>query len=95
MGIKLRRAQALMELAAGLFALALVVSAMTGFALYFVKSLRAQNALRVKSPQATERIDVSPFAARYIFGNATLTIREKVDMPSTTISNQGGLPDAH
>lgn len=94
MAIRARRGQALLELAAGLFALALVVSALTGFAVYFVKSLRAQNALRVKAPHATESVDVSPFAARYLFGSVRLTVDEKVDMPSTTILNAGGLPYA-
>jgi hypothetical protein len=41
-----RRAQALIELAVGMFAFALVISALTGFAVWIAKSLKMQNSLR-------------------------------------------------
>ena len=41
-----RRGQALMELAVGMFAFALVVTALCGFAVYIAKSLKMQNSLR-------------------------------------------------
>ncbi len=80
-----RRGQALMELTVGLFALALVVSALCGFATYIAKSLKMQNALRVGASSQHDSIEVSAFASEYVFGAKTLTIREKVVMPQTVI----------
>ncbi len=83
-----RRGQALMELAVGMFALAFVVSALCGFALYIAKSLRAQNELRGRDGRSTEKsdsVEVGDFAARYVFGTETLRIREKIVMPERTI----------
>ena len=79
-----RRGQALIELAVGLFALALVVSALCGFALYIAKSLRLQNELRVGG-QKTDSVEVSAFAAEHVFGDRKLKISEKLAMPLTTI----------
>lgn len=73
-----RRAQALVELAVGMFALALVVSALTGFALYIAKSLRAQNMARSSSPSSDTRVDVGAFAGEWVFGKQKLDVREKV-----------------
>ena len=58
MDIKLRRGQALMELAVGMFTLALVVSALVAFAIYIVKSLEAQNLNRGDPPKFKEQIDL-------------------------------------
>jgi len=85
MAIKLRRAQAMIELAFGMFALALVVSALCGFAIYIARSLEMQNSLRVKSPSQHDEMQVSEFAAEYIFGKTTIDIKEKVVLPPTTI----------
>lgn len=80
-----KKGQALMELVAGLFALALVVSALCGFAVYIVKSLKMQNSLRVGSSSQHDEVRVGEFAARYVFGSDTLKIHEKVEMPQTTL----------
>lgn len=83
-----RRGQALMELATGLFAVALVVSALCGFAVYIAKSLEAQNSLRhgnggtnIKS----DKVPVEEFASKYVFGTRSLKIEEKVVMPQNVI----------
>ena len=83
-----RKGQALMELAVGMFALALVVCALCGFAGYIAKSLRAQNELRSR-PGNSERSDSfeveSTFAERFLFGSPVLEIKETVFMPERTI----------
>lgn len=75
--------QALMELAVGMFALALVVSALCGFSLYIVKSLKAQNSLRSSHGQSsvTDSVELDAFAAKNVFGVKALKIKEKVEMP--------------
>ena len=78
------RGQALMELAVGLFALALVVSALCGFAHYIAKSLRVQNELRVGG-RRSDSVEISSWAAQHVFGAETLKIAEKLNWPSTTI----------
>ena len=80
-----RRGQALMELTVGLFALALVASALCGFAVYIAKSLRMQNSLRVGASWQHDEVEVSDFAAKYVFGTDTLRISEEVKMPQTVI----------
>ena len=79
-----RRGQALIELAAGMLALALVVSALCGFALYIAKSLRLQNELRVGGKK-TDSVEVSAFAAEHVFGDGKLKISERLAWPQTTI----------
>ena len=83
MGIK--RGQALMELAVGMFALALVVSALAGFAVYIAKSLRSQNTVRSSFKSSDTTVEVDKFAAEWIFGKEKMDVREKVVMPETTI----------
>lgn len=83
-----RHGQALMELAVGMFALALVVSALCGFAVYIVKSLRAQNDLRrdgTRKNAISDSVEVSAFAELHLFGTSTLSVREEVKMPERTI----------
>jgi len=82
-----RRGQALMEMAFGMFALALVVCALCGFAEYIVKSLRAQNELRVSgnSDARSDSVSFEGFAAEHVFGTTSLTIEEKVIMPERLI----------
>ena len=79
-----RRGQALMELACGMFALALVVSALCAFAVYIAKSLEAQNAVRT-GVEKTHKIEFSSFAAEHVFGTDKMTVKESVRMPSRTI----------
>ena len=83
MATRARRGQALMELAVGLFALALVVSALCGFAIYIVKSLRAQNGLRSGGGTSTksDEVVVGDFESRYVFGRDVLKIDAKVQLP--------------
>lgn len=73
-----RKAQAMVELAVGMFALALVVSALAGFAVYIAKSLRAQNMARSSSPGSDTRVDVGAFAGEWFFGKQKLEVQEKV-----------------
>ena len=84
-----KRGQALMELAAGMFAVALVVSALCGYAVYISKSLKAQNSLRGGSTAASnsksDTVDVGEFASEHLFGKTKLEIHEEVVMPQTTI----------
>ena len=83
--IPARRGQALMELAVGMFALALVVSALAGFAVYIAKSLRSQNTVRSSFKSSDTTVEVDKFAAEWIFGKEKMDVREKVVMPETTI----------
>lgn len=83
-----RRGQALMELAVGMFALALVVSALFVFVQYVSKSLRAQNELRKGNGGTRSRADtveVGDFAAANFTGVPVLKIEEKVVLPERTI----------
>ena len=84
MATRLRRGQALVELAVGMFALALVVSALCGFAVYISKSLEIQNKLRVGGKRS-ETIDVSGPMATYVFGEEQLKASEELSWPSTII----------
>jgi len=78
-----RRGQALMELAVGMFALALVVSALCVVAHYAVRSLEIQNSLRKNgsSGSDSDSIEVGGFAAANFTGSETLKIHDKVEMP--------------
>lgn len=80
-----RRAQALMELAVGMFAFALVVSALCGFAVWIAKSLRMQNSLRTGASTQTGTVELGTFGAKYLFGSETINIKESVSMPDTEI----------
>lgn len=87
MGIR-RRGQAMMELAVEMFALALVVSALCGFAIYIAKALRVQNELRQnggRTNSGSDSVEVGQFASRYVFGSEALKIEERVEMPDRTI----------
>lgn len=74
-----------MELAVGLFALALVVSALCGFAVYIAKSLKMQNSLRVGAETQSDKIEFTSWAAEHVFGTEQIVIREHARMPSTLI----------
>lgn len=82
------RGQALIELAVGLFTLALVVSALCGFAVYVARSLEAQNELRTTADGTNSRsdsVEVGDFSSRYVFGQDVLNISARVEMPERTI----------
>ena len=80
----LRRGQALVEVAVGMLALALVVSALCGFALYVTKSLEIQNKLRVGGKRS-ETVDVSGPTSQYLFGDGRLKASEKLSWPPDAI----------
>ena len=73
-----KRGQSLMELAVGMFAIALVVSALAGFAVYIAKSLRAQNMARSSSPVSDTVVETGEFASEWIFGRRKMNVDEKV-----------------
>ena len=80
-----RKGQAMVELAVGMFAFALVVSALCGFAVCIVKSLKMQNSLRVGNSSQSATVEFDSFAAKHVFGTGALRIKEKVVMPQTAI----------
>ena len=73
---RIRRGQALMELAVGLFALALLVSALVTFALYIVRSLEIENHLRGNAKGVSDKIEIDGFSETFLFGVRNLHIRE-------------------
>lgn len=80
-----RRGQAMVELAMGLFALALVVSALCTFAVYIVRSLEVQNSLRSSAPKMNRPVKVDVFAEMNFVGEGALKMDEKVSMPPTDV----------
>lgn len=79
-----RRGQAFVELAIGMFAIALVVSAISLFAVFISRSLREQNSARGPSPERAEPVEIDSFAERFFAGRKTLQSNERVLMPQTT-----------
>jgi Flp pilus assembly protein TadG len=93
----LKKGQALVELALGMFALALVLSAIFSFTRYIVTSLDVQRKARVKagvaafsagaaendSAVATEsqKVNVEKMSAEYIFGREEVDVKERVVIP--------------
>lgn len=82
------RAQAMVELTLGMFALALVTSALCLFAIYIARTLRVQNSTRGPSPAKYSSVKVDDFAAKYFVGDSSLKINEQAVMPSTYILNR-------
>ena len=92
--------QAMIEVALGMFALALVLAALFGFAAYILSSLDMQRTIRreagVKAlngfgtgyATAAKRdtVEFEPLACEYIVGSERLPVKESVEMP-----NMGGL----
>ena len=76
-----RRGQALMELAVGMLALALVVSALCTFTIYIVRSLEVQNSLRSSSQKMNKPVKVEDFAVRHFIGKDTIKMDERAVMP--------------
>ena len=84
--MRIRRGQAMMEMAVGMFALALVVGALCAFAVFMAKSLRVQNSLRSSTPQPSgEEVDFNVILYRGDGGKHVLKVNERVVMPSTSI----------
>ena len=71
-----RSAQAMIELALGLFALALVISALCVFSAYIVRSLEMENSLRGNSKGVADSVETGAFAAEHLFGAEKLHISE-------------------
>ncbi|MBQ1568729.1 MAG: hypothetical protein IIZ70_02390 [Kiritimatiellae bacterium] len=98
-----RRGQALVELAIGMFVVALVLSGLLAFGKYIVESLDEQRTMRADAGQGAlgsvggdgsyssasrhASVTVSPLAAEYIFGSTTVEVKEEVHIPVTGISN--------
>ena len=78
--------QALMELAVGMFTLALLLSALFAFTHYIARSLEIQNHLR-SSGWATyaDKIELDDFAAKKVFGSSVLHIMEPRGATDRTI----------
>ena len=84
--MRTRRGQAMMELAIGMFAIALVAGCLCVFAVFIAKSLRVQNSLRSSAPMPSgEKVVFGDFLQR-IVGRHWLVVEERVVMPSTVIS---------
>ena len=76
----------MMELAAGMFAIALIVSALCTFAVFMAKSLKVQNSLRSSAPQPSgEKVQLGDFLYG-IVGQHHLFIDERVFMPPTSVA---------
>lgn len=74
-----------MELAVGLFTLALLVSALVTFALYIVRSLEIENHLRGHARGVSDKIEVNDFSETFLFGVRNLHIREPFGNVNRTI----------
>ena len=75
-----------MELAVGMFAIALVVGCLCVFAVFIAKSLRVQNSLRSSEPQPSgEKVEFGEFLYG-IVGRHWLVVDERVALPSTAIA---------
>ena len=83
--MRTRRGQALMEMAVGMFAIALVAGCLCVFAVFIAKSLVVQNSLRSSSPQPSgEKVEFGEFLYPVV-GQRWLVVDEKVSMPQTWI----------
>ena len=84
--MRTRRGQALMELAVGMFAIALVAGCLCVFAVFIAKSLKVQNSLRSSSPKPSgEKVEFGDFL-QGVLGRHWLVVDEHVVLPATTIS---------
>lgn len=84
--MRTRRGQAMMEMAVGMFALALVVGFLCVFAVFIAKSLKVQNSLRSSAPQPSgEKVEFGDFLYG-IAGRHWLIVNERVALPSTHIA---------
>ena len=78
--------QALIELAVGMFALALVVSSLCVFAVYIARSLEVQNSLRGPSPKMNKPVKLEDFAVRHFAGRDEIKMEEKAVMPPLEVA---------
>lgn len=101
MRIEARKGQALSELAVGMFAVALVASALLGFSGYIAESLDMHRTLRAKagssalnstggpmvyaSASDSAEVEIEPIAAGYVFGTTRMKVEEEVFIPKMRI----------
>ena len=78
--------QALIELAAGMLALAILVSALCAFAVYIARSLEVQNSLRGPSPKLNKPVKLEDFAVRHFAGRDEIKMEEKAVMPPLEVA---------
>lgn len=83
--MRTRRGQALLELAVGMFTLALVVSALAVFTRYIARSLEIENHLRGNGRGVADKIELDGFAAERVFGSRNLHIKEPFASTDRTI----------
>lgn len=99
-----RSGQALVELALGMIAVALVLGGVFAFTHYIIEAMNAQRTLRsdagrralsgtggdgaYASSSVSTTITVSPMAADYIFGSTQVEVKEEVHLPVTGIQQQ-------
>ena len=86
MSMRTRRGQALIELAIGMFTVALILGALFYFVRYIARSLEIENHIR-KPGQGTyaDSIQLDDFAANKIFGMKNLHIMEPRGTTDRTI----------
>lgn len=84
--MRTRRGQALIELAVGILAVAIVVSALTGFALYIVRSLRAQNTARAGASEGNGKVETQIFLGNDTI--ETMTVDERLKRPVLPVGEQ-------
>lgn len=93
----LRSGQAFMELAVGMLAVALVLTALLSFASYITTSLDVQRTVRADagvsalgsgglagsyvSSRDGDTVELEPLAGEYIFGDTNVKISEEVHLP--------------
>ena len=95
--MKTRNGQAMVELAAGMFAFALAVSALVAFASYIARALEvakdarsdagvaAVGAFSAGEVSRNDEFSLEEFPATYIFGDERIDIKEFVHIPGTRI----------
>ena len=93
------RGQALMELAVGMFALALVLAVLVAFTHYIVSSLDMQRTVRreaggaalnssslmASSASKNDTVEVDSIASKFVFGWDKVGVHERVSLPAMVI----------
>jgi len=103
MATSCRRGQAFVELAIGMFALALTLAALFGYAAYIVGALDMGRRLRAEAgtdamgsvggdgafarAADADTVVMEPMAAEYVFGREEVEIEESVHLPVMGIDN--------
>ena len=104
MATRFRNGQAFVEMAIGMLALALVLSALFGFADCILRSLDQQRRLRAEAGMSAmgsiggdgsfasaadaDTVEVEPLAAEYIFGTQSVRVEESVHIPILVIASE-------